>query len=83
MTPTVVADDDAARSVRAADEVFTGLSAAAIREELAADPLAADLAALHDEAASKKALAEPAEDSESADPDGANSPVEPPPEPAE
>ena len=73
MTPTVVADDDAARSVRAADEVFTGLSAAAIREELAADPLAADLAALHDEAASEKALEAPAED---AAPGGASSPSE-------
>ena len=49
VTPTVVADDDAARSIRAADEVFTGLSAASIREELAASPLAADLAALHEE----------------------------------
>jgi hypothetical protein len=61
VTPTVVADDEAARSVRAADEVFTGLSAAAIREELAASPLAADLAAMHEEAASEKADAEPAE----------------------
>ena len=73
VTPTVVADDDAARSVRAADEVFTGLSAAAIREELAASPLAADLAAMHDEAASEKAIAEPAEDAEE----------EPPADPAE
>ena len=33
-----------------------------IREELAASPLAADLAAMHDEAASEKALEAPAEE---------------------
>ena len=73
VTPTVVADDDAARSVRAADEVFTGLSLPAIRQELATDPLAADLAALHEEQADASLRAETS--GESGSPSGESGPL--------